>query len=54
MQKKGSTELCEIDFRKIMEFLADYLKMIKLYEKIFCDSGDSGTVFSPYSSKYPT
>ena len=40
MQKKGSTELCENEFRKIMEFLADYLKMIKLYEKIFCDSGE--------------
>ena len=40
MQKKGSTELCENEFRKIMDFLADYLKMIKLYEKIFCDSGE--------------
>ena len=40
MQKKGSTELCENEFRKIMEFLSDYLQMIKLYEKIFCDSGE--------------
>ena len=32
----GST-LSETDFCKIMEFLADYLKMIKLYEKIMCD-----------------
>ena len=40
MQKKGLTEVCENEFRKIMEFLADYLKMIKLYEKIFCDSGE--------------
>ena len=36
---KGSTLLSETDFCKIMEFLADYLKMIKLYEKVFCDSG---------------
>ena len=36
---KGSTSLSETDFCKIMEFLADYLKMIKLYEKIFYDSG---------------
>ena len=39
MHEKGSTTLSETDFCKIMEFLADYLKMIKLYEKIFCDSG---------------
>ena len=39
MHEKGPTTLSETDFCKIMEFLADYLKMIKLYEKIFCDSG---------------
>ena len=37
MHEKGQTTLSETDFCKIMEFLADYLKMIKLYEKIMCD-----------------
>ena len=39
MHEKGSTDLSETDFCKIMEFLADYLKMIKLYDMIFCDTG---------------
>ena len=38
-QIKGSTTLSETEFRKIMKAIADYLKMLKLYEKIFCDSG---------------
>ena len=44
-QIKGSTTLSETEFRKIMKAIADYLKMLKLYEKIFCDSGTKSGVW---------
>ena len=44
-QEKGSTTLSETEFRKIMKAIVDYLKMLKLYEKIFCDSGKNSFIY---------
>ena len=44
-QIKGSTTLSETEFRKIMKAIADYLKMLKLYEQIFCDSGKNSFIY---------